>query len=143
MQGSCRGHVWHEKGGRYVWTNADIGFLSCSSSTMSSSYFVNPFAYPVGSPAANYVHSQLRRLNNQLLNNQRHVPQHHRLAAAGGPSGNPSLLASTSSQRLNEFFDMIRSEFESVGQDTGLLKAQRDEFEAKREPLEPAGEGPG
>jgi hypothetical protein len=34
---------------------------------------------------------------------------------------------------LNEFFDLIKQEFETVAQDSSIWKAQRDEYEAQSE----------
>ena len=57
--------------------------------------------------------------------------QHHRLAPATAPT-NPSVLSSSSNPRLNEFFELIKGEFDAASQDGNVWKAQRDEYEAKR-----------
>ncbi|WWC71740.1 uncharacterized protein I206_105698 [Kwoniella pini CBS 10737] len=65
------------------------------------------------------------------------IYNHHRLPPAGAPSQQqqsnqqPSVLSASSNARLNEFFDLIKNEFEQVGQDGNVWKAQRDEYEAK------------
>ncbi|WWC90888.1 uncharacterized protein L201_005825 [Kwoniella dendrophila CBS 6074] len=68
------------------------------------------------------------------------IYNHHRLPPAGAPAQQqqqqqvpqqPSVLSAGSSARLNEFFDLIKNEFEQVGQDGNVWKAQRDEYEAK------------
>jgi hypothetical protein len=57
--------------------------------------------------------------------------QHTRLAPApAAHSGNPS-IHSSSSARLGEFFDLIKSEFDQVSQDGNIWKDQRDQYEAK------------
>ncbi|WWC93597.1 hypothetical protein V866_000432 [Kwoniella sp. B9012] len=43
----------------------------------------------------------------------------------------PSVLSTSSNVRLNEFFELIKQEFEQVGQEGNIWKAQRDEYEAK------------
>ena len=58
--------------------------------------------------------------------------QHHRLAPNPAPS-NPSVLSGGSNPRLNEFFDLIKGEFEAASQDGGVWKQQRDEYEQKSE----------
>jgi hypothetical protein len=59
--------------------------------------------------------------------------QHHRLAPTSVPPSNPSVLAVPSSVRLNEFFDLIKNEFETVSSDGTIWKAQRDQYEEKCE----------
>ncbi|WVQ99814.1 hypothetical protein IAU59_006957 [Kwoniella sp. CBS 9459] len=58
------------------------------------------------------------------------IYNHHRLPPAGAPA-QPSVLSASSSARLNEFFELIKNEFEQVGQEGSVWKAQRDEYEAK------------
>jgi hypothetical protein len=59
------------------------------------------------------------------------IIQHTRLAPApAAHSGNPS-IHSSSSARLGEFFDLIKSEFDQVSQDGNIWKDQRDQYEAK------------
>ena len=60
--------------------------------------------------------------------------QHHRLTTTSAPSSNPSVLSGASSARLNEFFELIRNEFETANQDGTIWKAQRDEYESKSGP---------
>lgn len=59
--------------------------------------------------------------------------QHHRLAPTAAPSVNPAGLVSASQGRLAEFFELIKNEFDTVGQDGNVWKAQRDEYEVKSE----------
>lgn len=60
--------------------------------------------------------------------------QHHRLPPAAAPSAAPlSAVPPASIARLGEFFDLIKAEFETVAQDGGNWKVQRDEYEAKSE----------
>jgi hypothetical protein len=40
---------------------------------------------------------------------------------------------SASQGRLSEFFELIKNEFDTVGQDGNVWKAQRDEYEVKSE----------
>lgn len=61
--------------------------------------------------------------------------QHHRLPPAAAPSNVPGGVPPASAQRLNEFFDLIKQEFETVAQDSNIWKAQRDEYEAQRESI--------
>lgn len=58
------------------------------------------------------------------------IYNHHRLPPAGTPS-QPSVLAQPSTARLNELFDLIRQEYETLGTDGNIWKQQRDEYEAK------------
>lgn len=59
-----------------------------------------------------------------------HRQQHHRLAPTTAPT-NPSVLSSSSNPRLNEFFELIKGEFDAATQDGTVWKAQRDEYESK------------
>lgn len=68
--------------------------------------------------------------------------KHHRLPAAApsasqGPPGNagPATVQAVqnSTQRLAEMFDMIKQEFETIGQDANAYRGQRDEYESKCE----------
>ena len=68
--------------------------------------------------------------------------QHHRLPAAAptasqGQPPNPGAASvqavQVSTQRLGDMFDMIKQEFETLGQDANAYRGQRDEYEAKCE----------
>ncbi|WOO78624.1 Transcriptional repressor rco-1 [Vanrija pseudolonga] len=60
------------------------------------------------------------------------IYNHHRLPPAAAPSAAPlSAVPPASIARLGEFFDLIKAEFETVAQDGGNWKVQRDEYEAK------------
>ena len=56
--------------------------------------------------------------------------QHHRLPPSTAPT-NPSVLSSATNSRLNEFFDLIKSEFDAATQDGTVWKQQRDDYEQK------------
>nr|ODN98800.1 glucose repression regulatory protein TUP1 [Cryptococcus depauperatus CBS 7855] len=58
------------------------------------------------------------------------IYNHHRLPPAGTPSQS-SMLPASSNSRLNELFDAIKQEYETVGTDGNVWKQQRDEYEAK------------
>ncbi|KAK4687936.1 general transcriptional corepressor TUP1, partial [Tremellales sp. Uapishka_1] len=60
------------------------------------------------------------------------IYNHHRLPPTSASAPNPTgLSASGSGLRLNEFFELIKNEFETVAQEGNVWKAQRDEYEAK------------
>jgi hypothetical protein len=54
--------------------------------------------------------------------------QHHRLPVAQPPA---TLSSSATNPRLNECFDLIRTEFDTAAQEGGVWKIQRDEYEQK------------
>ncbi|WVQ81922.1 hypothetical protein IAT38_004049 [Cryptococcus sp. DSM 104549] len=58
------------------------------------------------------------------------IYNHHRLPPAAAPA-QPSVLAAPSTSRLNEYFDLIKQEYEQIGADGNVWKQQRDEYEAK------------
>ncbi|KAL7423517.1 general transcription repressor [Cryptotrichosporon argae] len=58
------------------------------------------------------------------------IYNHHRLPPAAGSAGPPAPVNPAFS-RLNDILDMIKVEFETVGQDGNIWKAQRDEYETK------------
>ncbi|ODO06679.1 hypothetical protein I350_04037 [Cryptococcus amylolentus CBS 6273] len=58
------------------------------------------------------------------------IYNHHRLPPAGTPS-QQNVLAAPSTTRLNELFDLIRQEYETLGADGNVWKQQRDEYESK------------
>lgn len=67
--------------------------------------------------------------------------QHHRLPAAAPsaasqsqqPNPNTATVAAVqaSTARLGEMFEMIKQEFETLGQDVNAYRGQRDEYEGK------------
>ena len=71
-------------------------------------------------------------LRNQFINADLPLfySQHHRLPPTSAPA-NPGVLSASANSRLNEFFDLIKSEFDAVGTDGSVWKAQRDEYEQK------------
>jgi hypothetical protein len=50
-------------------------------------------------------------------------------SSTAGGSGPASIV----NPRLNEFFDLIRGEFDAASQDGGVWKQQRDDYEQKSE----------
>ncbi|KAK1926929.1 putative general transcriptional repressor [Papiliotrema laurentii] len=58
------------------------------------------------------------------------IYNHHRLPPSTAPT-NPSVLSSATNSRLNEFFDLIKSEFDAATQDGTVWKQQRDDYEQK------------
>lgn len=61
-----------------------------------------------------------------------HHQQHHRLPPAVPSAGNTG-IPPHSVARLGELFDLIKTEFESVAQDSSLWKVERDEYEKQSE----------
>jgi len=59
------------------------------------------------------------------------TPQHHRLAPTAAPPANPGAISAATNPRLNEFFDLIKAEFDAASQDGSVWKSQRDEYEQK------------
>lgn len=62
-------------------------------------------------------------------------PQHRNLQPTGGAGAGvgvpPPVVAGTSMTRINDAFDGIRQEFDILASDLGVVRAQRDEYEAK------------
>lgn len=58
------------------------------------------------------------------------MSQHRSLQPSGPPVPGPSSHASLT--RLNDSFEGIRQEFDILASDLGVVRAQRDEYEAKR-----------
>jgi hypothetical protein len=75
-----------------------------------------------------YSHS-----HHSLTPNLASSQQHHRLAPTAAPPANPSVIPAATNPRLNEFFDLIKGEFDAASQDGSVWKSQRDEYEQKSE----------
>jgi len=68
----------------------------------------------------------------QSYETHQYLPQqHHRLAPTAAPPANPGAISAATNPRLNEFFDLIKGEFDAASQDGSVWKSQRDEYEQK------------